>query len=111
VTYTYKAKVIRVVDGDTVWLEVDLGFRMKTINDFRLYGVDTPERGQPGWAEATDFVKKLAPAGTEVLITTYKDPDKYGRWLAEIDVQGQYQTLNMQLVTNGLAEAYFGGKK
>jgi micrococcal nuclease len=111
VTYSYRATVIRWVDGDTVWLEVDLGFRMKTINDFRLYGVDTPERGQPGWAEATAFVQKAAPAGTEVLITTYKDPDKYGRWLAEIDVQGQYQTLNMQLVTNGLAKAYFGGKK
>jgi micrococcal nuclease len=111
VSYTYKATVIRVVDGDTVWLEVDLGFRMKTINDFRLYGVDTPERGQPGWAEATAFVNRIAPAGTEVLITTYKDPDKYGRWLVDISVDDDLLPVNVQLIQQGLAKTYFGGKK
>jgi micrococcal nuclease len=111
VSYTYKATVIRVVDGDTVWLEVDLGFRMKTINDFRLYGVDTPERGQPGWSEATAFVNRIAPAGTEVLITTYKDPDKYGRWLVDISVDDDLLPINVQLIQQGLAKTYFGGKK
>jgi micrococcal nuclease len=111
VNYTYKATVIRWVDGDTVWLEVDLGFRMKTINDFRLYGVDTPERGQPGWAEATAFVQKAAPAGTEVRIETYKDPDKYGRWLVDISVDDDLLPINVQLIQQGLAKTYFGGKK
>lgn len=108
--YRYKAEVMRWVDGDTVWLKVDLGFRMTTLNDFRLFGVDTPERGQVGYAQATAFVKAAAPPGTQVTITTYKDPDKYGRWLAEVDA-GADQTVNMQLITNGLANTYFGGKK
>lgn len=113
--YSYKATVIRIVDGDTVWLEVDLGFRMKTINDFRLYGVDTPERGQPGWSEAKEFVNKMAPPGTEVTIDTYKDPDKYGRWLVEITLQSDNrifrQSINLQLMNAGLAKSYFGGHK
>jgi micrococcal nuclease len=114
VNYAYKATVIRWVDGDTVWLEVDLGFRMKTINDFRLYGVDTPERGQPGWAEAKAFVQNTAPVGTEVNIETYKDPDKYGRWLAEVslaDEDSDMFSINAELTDRGLAKAYFGGKK
>lgn len=109
--YSYKATVIKWKDGDSVWLEVDLGFRMKTINDFRLYGVDTPERGQPGWAEATAFVNKVAPPGTEVLIQTYKDPDKYGRWLVDIMPAEWMFPLNVQLVEDGLAKAYFGGTR
>lgn len=108
--YSYKAEVVRWSDGDTVWLEVDLGFRMATINDFRLYGVDTPERGQPGYQEATAFVRKLAPTGTTVDIHTYKDPDKYGRWLVDISVNGDVP-INVQLILNGLAKPYFGGKK
>lgn len=108
--YSYDAEVMRWVDGDTVWLKVDLGFRMVTMNDFRLYGVDTPERGQPGWAEASAFAKEAAPSGSKVTITTYKDPDKYGRWLVQLAIEGQ-PTVNSQLILNGHAKAYFGGKK
>ena len=109
--YTYKAKVMHWADGDSVWLEVDLGFRMKTITFFRLYGIDTPERGQPGYAEAKAFVEKLAPAGTEVTIDTYKNPDKYGRWLVEIGVDEDHFTVNNELIDAGLAKPYFGGRK
>ena len=112
--YTYKATVLRWIDGDSVWLEVDLGFRMKTINDFRLYGVDTPERGQPNYSEAKAFVEKLAPAGTEVLIKTYKNPDKYGRWLVEVTPLGDFGSIpnvGNQLINAGLAKPYFGGTK
>jgi micrococcal nuclease len=114
VTYRYKATVVRWVDGDTVWLEVDLGFRMKTINDFRLYGVDTPERGQLNYKEATTFVNAIAPVGTEVTVFTYKDPDKYGRWLAEViplGDAGSIPSVSNQLINAGLAKTYFGGTK
>lgn len=107
--YRYKARVIRWVDGDSVWLEVDLGFRMTTINDFRLYGVDTPERGQPGYAEAKAFVNEKAPPGASVLIDTYKDPDKYGRWLADVSAGGL--TISPQLILKGLGKAYNGGSR
>lgn len=114
ISYDYKAKVIRWVDGDTVWLEVDLGFRMTSTTDFRLYGVDTPERGQLNHAEATALCNQIAPAGSSVRIKTYKDPDKYGRWLAEVTplgAAGSVPTVTNQLINAALGKAYFGGKK
>lgn len=107
----FRAKVVRWVDGDSVWLDVDLGFRARLVTDFRLYGVDTPERGQPGWGEATAFVNAGAPAGSPVEIQSYKDPDKYGRWLAEVFVPDAHLSLNAQLLDAGLAVEYFGRNK
>jgi micrococcal nuclease len=117
VSYTYSAEVVRWVDGDTVYLRVDLGFRMTAETDFRLYGVDTPERGRPGAAEASARVRELAPIGSTVRVQTYKDPDKYGRWLAEIlppgwEADGIYaQPIGATLIAEGLAVPYFGGHK
>lgn len=77
--------VAHVVDGDTVDLNADLGFRVWRKDRFRLYGIDTPERGQVGWAEATANLRLLLPLGDLVTINTYMDKtDKYGRWLAEV---------------------------
>lgn len=107
--YTYNATVIRWVDGDTVWLRVDLGFRLFMEGDFRLFGLDTPEHNKPGGTEATTFSKTMAPAGTAVLLKSYKDPDKYGRWLADIFVGAD--SVNLALIASGNAVSYFGGKK
>ena len=105
--------VLRWVDGDTVDLRVtlahDFGFRFRygfSFDDrFRLYGVNTPERGEPGWAEATAECSRLAPAGSLVFLRTFKDSrDKYGRWLAEIFVDGV--SLNQALVAGGFAVPY-----
>lgn len=112
--------VLRWVDGDTVDLRIrvvrDFGFHFKleqTFEDrFRLYGIDTPERGQAGWAEATAEAKRLAPAGSAVTIHTYKDErDKYGRWLAEVTPVDAEATINRLLVDGGFAKPYFGGTK
>lgn len=107
----YDATVIRWVDGDTVWLRVDLGFRISVDLDFRLYGIDTPERGQPGYREATMFNMDHAPAGSSLVAVTRPDPEKYGRWLAELTVTGTGTTLNQMLLDAKLAVPYFGGKK
>lgn len=109
--YSYRAKVVRWVDGDTVWLDVDLGFRMRSQAPFRLYGIDTPELGQPGRNEATAFAAAAAPAGAEVSIQTYRNPDKYGRWLVEIVTLDSQGSLNARLVLAGHAVPYFGGLK
>lgn len=83
--YQYAAIVERIVDGDTVDFNVDLGFRTWMKGRFRLAGINTPERGQPGWAEANAFLAEQIPIGSWVVIQTYKPPlDKYGRWLAVI---------------------------
>ena len=78
--YVYQAKVARWVDGDTVDLDVDLGFKMRTMQRFRLIGIDTPERGQPGYTEARQLAESLMPSDSPVLFESMKS-DKYGRWL------------------------------
>jgi micrococcal nuclease len=106
VQYRYKARVDKWVDGDTVDLYVDLGFYHFVKTRFRLYGIDTPERGHELWSKASDFSKLMAPVGTDVLIEVYKDADKYGRWLVDIHV-GE-ETVNSALVAAGLAVPYYG---
>ncbi|WNO25880.1 nuclease [Arthrobacter phage Altadena] len=110
--YEYQAEVVRWVDGDTVYLTVDLGFRMSSTTSFRLYGIDTPERGRPGAKDASARAAELAPAGSEVHIRTHKDPDKYGRWLVEVEIPERFGvTVNEVLVEEGHAVGYFGGTK
>lgn len=104
-SYVYKAEVMRWVDGDTVWLHVDLGFRFFGEMPFRLYGINTPERGQINWAEATLMAETLAPAGTTLITQTYKDPDKYGRYLADLWIDGT--CINTVLVSSGMAVPYY----
>jgi micrococcal nuclease len=106
VEYRYKAKVVKWVDGDTVDLYVDLGFYHFVKTRFRLYGIDTPERGHELWSVASDFAKNAAPVDSEVTIEVYKDADKYGRWLVTIRVGDQ--CVNDALVAAGLAVPYYG---
>lgn len=110
IAYNFPGTIERWVDGDTLWVVVDLGFRMSVRLDFRLYGVDTPERGKPGYREAASFVSTYAPIGKPVILRTYKDPDKYGRWLAEV-ITLDGENINQMLVARGLAVEYFGGTK
>lgn len=102
--------VIRVVDGDTVYGDVDLGFN--SVNkkmEFRLAKINTPEiKGATREAGLTSKVyveEKIM--GKEVIIVTKKDTkEKYGRYLAEVfykDETGTYVSLNDELVQKGLA--------
>ena len=105
--YTYRCEVDRVVDGDTISLFVSLGFYVTVQLRVRLLGVNTPERGQPGFADATEFAKGWL-SGVEdgdLLVQTEKT-GKYGRWLATIFDGGGGMTLNQALLNAGLAEEY-----
>ncbi len=82
--YTYNATVVRWVDGDTIKLDVDLGFRTWVRNEsFRLIGVNTPERGREGFDESVKYVNDWAPPGTILRILVTKE-GKYGRWLVRL---------------------------
>jgi micrococcal nuclease len=81
--YTYMATVDRWVDGATVDLVIDLGFRMSTHQRFRLLDVDTPERGEANWKEATACANAAMPPGSQIAIQSLKT-DKYGRWLVDL---------------------------
>jgi micrococcal nuclease len=95
------AKIIRAVDGDTCEIEVDLGFSVKVKHTFRLYGINTPERGKPGYQEATDYLAGYV--GETVLIAVTK-LDKYGRYLVDIFADGV--NVNRRMVDLGLAVEY-----
>lgn len=110
VLYGYRAEVVRWIDGDTVELTLDLGFRMTMRDNFRLMGIDTPERGRPGAAEATARAIELAPAGTKLTVATHAR-DKYGRYLVEVFPDSRQESVNVTLADEGLAVAYFGGAK
>jgi micrococcal nuclease len=85
--YIYKAELIRVVDGDTVELMIDLGFSQFTRQTMRLYGVDAPEmRFEAGKAAKAWLWGALQPLETiyvqTIQLSTKAKRDKYGRFLA-----------------------------
>ena len=88
-SYIYRARINRVVDGDTFDATVDLGFHTYGRHRFRLYDVDTPERGQPGYKEATEKLRELLTEAADehgnILIFSRKS-GKYGRWIATVYV-------------------------
>ncbi len=102
--YHYRATVQRVVDGDTVDLTVDLGFRATFTDRFRLYGIDTPELRTPTYeaGRAARLYLEEQVAGRELLIETHMPArDKYGRWLATLHLDGL--NVNTALVDAGHA--------
>lgn len=110
--YEYRATVIRVVDGDTVDLRVDLGFDVALNQRYRLSGIDAPERGKAGGTEATAWLTEKLSTRAEIIVKTSKDSrEKYGRYLAEIYLLGDATSLNQQMIEAGHARAYDGGKR
>ena len=107
--WNYKAKIVRVVDGDTYDVEVDLGFYIYHVIRVRLRGVDTPEvfgpNATPEGKIASQYVKDLIE-GEEVIITTYKSkPTTFGRWEADVQFtnNGELKQLSEYLVEQGFA--------
>lgn len=123
--YEYAAQVVEVVDGDTIKLDVDLGFSIRQKMTLRLYGIDTPEvvgASKAAGLAAKDFLRRLLADGVQgpdgwpicpvwkrVTIKTFKDKgDKYGRLLALIFVGADPIPVNDKLVAAGHAKPYFG---
>ena len=84
--YIYKATVMRIIDGDTVDLDIDLGFHVSIKQRVRLAGIDTPEKTnsiqetRERAFKATLRLRELIPENSTVSIQTFK-ADKYGRML------------------------------
>jgi len=107
--FAYTAKVTKVVDGDTVDLEVDLGFHVHIDIRTRLYGINAPERYATGGPEATAYLKTLLPISSPVTLRTFKDPtDKYGRWLAIIVPENFTLGVSDMMLAAGHAVVYKG---
>lgn len=113
--YQYKAKVEKVVDGDTIDVIIDLGFKITTHQRIRLAKINTPEtynvkkdseEYQKGIAAKNYVEQRLATNNYEIKIETEKDTGKYGRYIGTILLADTTVSLNDELVEKGFA-VYF----
>ena len=119
--YEYKCKLVKVVDGDTVDVDIDLGFGVWMQNQrIRMYGIDTPESRTRDLEEkkfglmAKEIVKKWVPEGsTQTLITRKDKSGKYGRILGSFKIvfEEEETTLNEWMVKYKYGVEYFGQSK
>jgi micrococcal nuclease len=118
--YQYKAKVLKVLDGDTVDIDLDLGFNIVLASQrVRMAGIDTPESRTTNNEEKVRgqlSKKKLAeklPVGSWVRIETQKsdsNDDKFGRILA-VFIMEDGTSLNQWMIDNNYAVLYNGENK
>ena len=108
--YEYRAYVRKVYDGDTITVDIDLGFEVILKNQkIRLHGIDTPEERGESKAEGIkvrDAVRKRI-ANKWVIIKTHRDKKgKYGRWLGEVYSPDSEESINSWLLSEGMANKY-----
>ncbi len=120
--YEYKCKILRVVDGDTVDVDIDLGFGVWMHKErVRMMGIDTPESRTRDKVEkafglaAKTKLKELLPIGSIQMLKTEIDKSgedkkgKFGRILGDFIIDDKRAT--DILIETGHAVAYFGGSK
>ena len=121
--YTYKISVLKVVDGDTIDAEIDLGFDIKVKKRVRFMGINAPESRTRDLEEkarglaAKDRVKALLEGCKNIQLKSH-GVGKFGRCLGEIfldTIDGQEKltlvSLNELLISEGHAVEYHGGKR
>jgi len=113
--YEYKATIVKVVDGDSIYVDIDLGFDVWLRNQsIRLYGIDTPECRQKDKARkahgllAKAYVQKALIVGRTYALTT-KEKGKFGRFLGEFKTGKGFIT--KLLIKERLAVPYTGQNK
>lgn len=95
--------LVRVIDGDTVVVDIDLGMRMWAKGvPVRLAGINTPERGQPGYADATAKLRELT-AGKSIALHSH-EWDKYGRIVGTLFADGVH--VNQAMLASKMAALY-----
>ncbi len=111
--YEYRATVVRVVDGDTVDLQIDLGLETYRATRARLASINTAELTSSDPAQrqlaqrAKDWLSAKLPVGIVLTVSTFKDRrEKYGRYLVMIRLDREEVSINAQMVSNELAIPY-----
>jgi micrococcal nuclease len=112
--YTYKAKLVRVINGDTLDIEIDLGFDIVIRQRLKLYGIDTPDSKSPDLEikqKGLDVKQRLIDVLTkEFIVTTILNKrGKYGRILGKVyivDEKDNKVCINELLVDEGHAARY-----
>ena len=119
--YEYKCRILRVIDGDTVDVDIDLGFGIWRHRErVRLFGIDTPESRTRDLEEkkyglaAKEFLTKMLDDEGGIILKTHKDAEgKFGRILGELWRTTEYgdQSINQYLVDKHHAVRYYGQSK
>ena len=118
--YEYHVKkVLKVVDGDTIDVDIDLGFNISYTQRVRLAGIDTPEsrtkdaKEKALGLEVKEKLKKSIDAAKDVVIKTElpDSSEKYGRILGWVYLDGAAKSINEQLIDEGYAWSYMGETK
>ena len=119
--YEYRCKIVKIIDGDTVDVDIDLGFGVWMHKErIRLYGIDTPESRTRDLDEkkygliAKGWIERFMPVGSMQTLITQKDKSgKFGRILGKFRVNdGHYDIiLNDWMISNHHAVAYYGQSK
>ena len=119
--YTYKCTVTKIIDGDTIDVDIHLGFDVVlTKQRIRLMGIDTPESRTRNLEEkargllSKQYMIDKCPVGSSITLKSL-DRGKFGRILGEIweaDVDSTtVEPLNKRMITDGFAVEYYGGSK
>ena len=118
--YIYRIREIhKVVDGDTIDADIDLGFDISLTKRIRLAGIDTPEsrtsdaNEKKYGLESKDWLKKRCENAKDILIKTElpDSTEKYGRIIGHLFINGEETSLNNQMIVEGYAWNYDDGTK
>lgn len=118
--YIYRIKsVVKVVDGDTIDADIDLGFDISLTKRIRLSGIDTPESRTTNVEEkklglqSKDWLKNRLQFAKDIIIRTElpDSTEKYGRIIGHLYINGEDVSLNNQMIIEGYALEYDGGTK
>jgi micrococcal nuclease len=115
----YVKKVTKVVDGDTIDVDIDLGFDISFSSRVRLAGIDTPESRTKDKVEkelglqSKEYLAKHLKDANSVVIKTEKinSTEKFGRVLGWVYVNGDTVSLNDKMINDGYAWGYMGDTK
>jgi micrococcal nuclease len=118
--YEYRVKkLINVIDGDTIDVDIDLGFDISLLRRVRMAGIDTPESRTTDKAEkvlgleAKEYLKKIMKDAKAIAIKTElpDSSEKYGRILGWVYIDGATKSINEQMIEDGYAWGYMGETK
>lgn len=116
-TYVYNAKVVKIIDGDTIDVDIDLGFDIVLKKQrIRLYGIDTPESRTKNSEEkkrgmlSKNYVISKMPVGSSIKLVSH-ERGKFGRILGEVFEYNKTTSINEEMCKEGYAVPYKGQSK
>jgi len=118
--YIYRIRSVhKVVDGDTIDADIDLGFDISLTKRIRLAGIDTPEsrtsdtNEKKYGLESKEWLKHRLEGAKDIIIKTElpDSTEKYGRIIGHLFINSEVISLNNQMITEGYAWEYDGGTK